>query len=110
MISFTVPSVLASARLRYLEVVERLRDLYGSRSVKTPPEWVLTMLPDFRRWAHLELNLGESLPIFLHTTLHLKNQWPSVVLQTMIEFCSPTHQPWIIDFSMARAQIPPPLR
>eukprot|EP00435_Cladocopium_sp_Y103_P073316 s88_g43.t1 len=48
------PGAKAGPRLEfeshvYLDVVERLRDLYGSRSVKTPPEWVLTMLPDFRK-------------------------------------------------------------
>lgn len=39
----------------YLEVVERLRDLYGSRSVKTPPDWVLTMLPAFRKHGSLQV-------------------------------------------------------
>ena len=43
---------LGHSRLsRYLEVIQRLRDNFGSKSVKTPPQWVLTMLPHFRHWA-----------------------------------------------------------
>jgi len=39
----------------YLEVIQRLRDNFGSKSVKTPPEWVLAMLPHFRNHGKVQV-------------------------------------------------------